>query len=190
MQSFGPKPPPTSGVITRSFDSSKSSSEVIDWNRSCAFWVEAQTVMPSVPRWIFGEDAAAFDRMAGAAVLPEIGVEHMRGLGEGGVGVAEIHLVGGDGVGVELAPHRRRAGRDRLAAIGDRRAAGRSRRRPARRRPRRCSGCRRSRWRPARRHRTPRRRRARSTTCGRAACRNWSAASCGAWPSPARGRRA
>ncbi len=69
---------------------------------------------------VFGDDAAPFDRMAGAAVLPEIGMEHMRGLGEGGVGIAEIHLVGGDGVGVELAPHRRRAGRDRLAAVRDR----------------------------------------------------------------------
>ena len=47
---------------------------------------------------IFGEDAAPLDRMAGAAVLPKVGVEHMRGLGEGGIGVAEIHLVGGDGV--------------------------------------------------------------------------------------------
>ena len=67
----------------------------------------------------FGHDAAPFDRMAGAAVLPEIGMERMRGVGEGGVGIAEIHLVGGDRVGIELAPHCRRAGRERLAAIGD-----------------------------------------------------------------------
>ena len=70
---------------------------------------------------ILGDDAATLDRMAGAAMLPEIGVEHVRGLGEGGVGIAEIHLVGGHGVGVELLAHRWRTGRDRLAAIRDRR---------------------------------------------------------------------
>ena len=101
---------------------------------------------------------------AGAAMLPEILVEHMRGLGEGRVDVAERDLVGGDDVDVELAPDRRRVRRAGLAAVGDRAAAPRSRPRPARRRPRRGSGCRRSRSRPARRHRTPRRRRARTAT--------------------------
>jgi hypothetical protein len=99
MHSLGPKPPPTSGVITRSFDSSQ----------------------PAIALVIFGEDTAPLDRMAGAAVLPEIGMQHMRGPREGGIAVAEIHLVGGDRVGGELAPHGRRAGFDSLAAVRDRR---------------------------------------------------------------------
>ena len=52
---------------------------------------------------ILGQDAAAFDRMPGAAMLPEVLVEDMRRLVEGGLGVAEGYFVRGDDVGVELA---------------------------------------------------------------------------------------
>ena len=109
------------------------------------------------------ENAAAFDRMGGAAMLPELLVEDMRGLAEGRSDVAIGDLVGGGDIGVELAPHRRRGRLDRLAAVRIRREARRSRPRPAPPRPRRRSGCRRGRARPPRRHRTPRRRRARTT---------------------------
>ena len=56
------------------------------------------------------ENAAPFDRMGGAAMLPELLVEDMRGLGEGRFGVAVVDLVGGGDVGVELAADRRRVG--------------------------------------------------------------------------------
>ena len=52
------------------------------------------------------ENAAAFDRMGGAAMLPELFVEDMRGLVEGRIGVAVDDLVGGGDIGVELAPDR------------------------------------------------------------------------------------
>jgi len=70
---------------------------------------------------IFRHDAAAFDRMRGAAMLPQILLEHMRRLAERSVGVAESHLVGGDDVGVELAADRGRCRRGGLAAVGGRR---------------------------------------------------------------------
>ena len=68
-----------------------------------------------------GQNAAALDRMPGAAVLPEIFLKDMRGLLEGGRRITEIDLVDGDDIGLELAPHRRRVRRDRLAAVGNRR---------------------------------------------------------------------
>ena len=65
------------------------------------------------------ENAAAFDRMRGAAVLPELFVEDMRGLVEGRLGIAKGNLVGGGDIGVELAPDRGCGGRNRRAAIRD-----------------------------------------------------------------------
>ena len=145
---------------------------------------------PAVDTAALGDQAAAFDRMGGAAVLPELLVEDVRGLGEGGRGVAVGDLEGRDDVAVELAPHRRRVRRRRPGGSRRPPAAARSRPRPARRRPRRRSGRRRPRWRRSRRRRTPRRRRARTTTAGRAACPNWNGAASAAGPSPARDRRA
>ena len=105
-------------------------------------------------------------------------------------GIAEGDLVGGDDVGVELAPDRRCGRRDRRAAVGDRRqhvVVDRDQRGGVlgevavvgdhdrdgladigdlavgeRERP----------------------------TAGRAACRNWNGAACAAGPAPARDRRA
>ncbi len=65
----------------------------------------------------FGDQAATFDRMRAAAMLPDVLVEHVRGLGEGGIDVAEGDLVGGRDIAVELAAHRRRAGRTGPAAV-------------------------------------------------------------------------
>ncbi len=65
----------------------------------------------------FRENAAALDRMGGAAMLPQLLVEHVRGLVEGRVGIAVGHPVGGGDVGVELAPHRRRSRLGRPAAV-------------------------------------------------------------------------
>ena len=67
----------------------------------------------------FRDGAARLDRMRGAAVLPQLLLEHMRRLGEGRVGVAEAHLVGRNDVGVQLAAHRR-AGRG-FPHVGDER---------------------------------------------------------------------
>ena len=58
---------------------------------------------------------------AGAAVLPQLLLEHMRGLGEGRVDVAELDLVGGDDVGGELAADRRCARFAALPHVGDER---------------------------------------------------------------------
>ena len=55
-----------------------------------------------------GQNAAAFDRMAGPAMLPQVLMQDMRGLGECGVDVAERDLVRSDLVGGEFAAHRRR----------------------------------------------------------------------------------
>ena len=44
----------------------------------------------------FGQNAAAFDRMAGPAMLPQVLVQNVRGLGEGGVDVAKRDFVGDD----------------------------------------------------------------------------------------------
>ena len=96
--------------------------------------------------------------------------------------VAELDLVGGDDVGVELAPHRRAV--LRACARRRRTAAARSRRRPARRRPRRYSGRRQTRSPPARRHSSSRPAPAHRPRPCRAACRSWNAAPCGARPSP------
>ena len=66
-----------------------------------------------------GEQPARFDRMRRAAVLPQLLLEHMRGLGERRVDVAERHLVGGDDIGGELAADRR--GILRGSHVGDER---------------------------------------------------------------------
>ena len=59
--------------------------------------------------------------MAGAAMLPQVLVQDVRGLGEGGVDVAKRDLVGDDLVGGEFAAHRRRALGIGRPAIGRRR---------------------------------------------------------------------
>ena len=87
------------------------------WNRSCAFCVEAQTVSEFVRAAEFGQDAATLDRVAGAAVLPELVWKTCAALAKRRIDVAEVDLVGGDDVRVELAAHRGRAGFDRLAAV-------------------------------------------------------------------------
>ncbi len=101
-----------------------------------------------------GEHRARLDRHAAAAVLPELFGEDMRGVGEGGIGVAIGQAERGGDVRVEIAVRARRA------FLGRRRG---SRRPPAARRiarsrppprPRRCSACRRSPPRPAGRHKS------------------------------------
>ena len=67
----------------------------------------------------FRDGAARLDRMRRAAVLPQLLLEHVRGLGERRLGVAEAHLVCGDDVGVQLAAHWR-SGRG-LSHVGDER---------------------------------------------------------------------
>jgi len=171
-----PKAAADVGVATRRALSSKPSSAVSDWNRSCAFWVEAQTVMPPSLGRHSGEDAAAFDRMRGTAMLPKLLVEDVRGLAEGGIDVAIGHLVGGGDIAVELAADRRSVRRRRLAAVGHAREQVVGRPRPAPRRPRRDSGCRPARSRQPRRHTRSRRQRARTTRTGRVACRSWNGA--------------
>ncbi len=54
------------------------------------------------------ENAAAFHRMAGAAMHPQIVAHHMRRLGESRIDVAISDLVGNNRVRGELAAHRRR----------------------------------------------------------------------------------
>ena len=67
------------------------------------------------------QEAAALDRMGGAAMLPEILVQHMGGLAEGRLGIPIGDPVGRDDVGFELAAHGRRIGLRGLAAVGGRR---------------------------------------------------------------------
>ncbi len=69
----------------------------------------------------FGDDAAALDRMAGAAMLPQRLAHHVLCARERRRDVAVAHLVGSYDVGGELPAHRRRAGLRGLPAIRDRR---------------------------------------------------------------------
>jgi hypothetical protein len=54
----------------------------------------------------FGQRAARLDRVRRAAVLPELLLEDIGGLAEGGIGIAERHLVGGDDVRREFPADR------------------------------------------------------------------------------------
>src|ERR1700687_1324107 len=65
-----------------------------------------------------GKNAATFDRMGGAAMLPELLVEDMGSLAEGAFDIAVSHLVGGGDIAVELTADRRSVRPRRLAAVG------------------------------------------------------------------------
>ena len=123
-----------------SLSSAKSINALIDWERSCDFCVEAHTVDAVVACAEFRQDAAAFDRMAAAAMLPQLLAEHVRRVAERGVGIAVADPVGGrPGSRTARAVPAARPGR---SPSGNRRrpAGSRSRPRPVRRRPRRRSG--------------------------------------------------
>ena len=70
---------------------------------------------------VAGEHRARLDRHAAAAVLPELILEDMRGVGEGGIDVAVSKLERRQHIGAERGVGPRRAVLDRVAAVADRR---------------------------------------------------------------------
>ena len=70
---------------------------------------------------VAGEHRARLDRHAAAAVLPELILEDMRGVGEGGIDVAVSKLERRQHIGAERGVRPRRAVLDRVAAVADRR---------------------------------------------------------------------
>ena len=76
---------------------------------------DGQPVLRRVGR---GDDAAAFHRVAAAAVDPELFAEAVRGGGEGGVDRAVFHGHLGDEVGGRVAVGARGAGLQGVAAVG------------------------------------------------------------------------
>ena len=177
---MGPKPPPMSGAVTRK----RRGGEIhqrIDRLREVVRLLRRRPHLDAVvARTEFRQDAAAFDRMAAAAMLPQLLAEHVTRLAERRVGIAVADPVGGHQIRRELAPDRRCGRVDCHPAIDARPAGSRSRPRPARRRLRRHSGPRRAPARPPRPHRRPRRRRARRPSSGRAGSPSSSGAACGA----------
>ena len=70
---------------------------------------------------VAGEHRARLDRHAAAAVLPELILEDMRGVGEGGIDVAVSKLERRQHIGAECGVRPRRTVLDRVAAVADRR---------------------------------------------------------------------
>ena len=70
---------------------------------------------------VAGEHRARLDRHAAAAMLPELVLEDMRGVGEGGIDIAVCELERGQYIGAERGVRSRRAVFDRRAAVADRR---------------------------------------------------------------------
>src|SRR5262249_31408082 len=69
----------------------------------------------------FRENAAPFDRMGTAAMLPELLVKNMGGLGEGRIRIAIGYFVGGGDIGIELTSYRGRTRLDRAPRVSRRR---------------------------------------------------------------------
>jgi hypothetical protein len=67
------------------------------------------------------DHAAAFHEKRAAAMLEDLFAEHMRGLGEGGVGVADADRDEGGEIVRRAAMRQRRAGGQRRRAVGNRR---------------------------------------------------------------------
>ena len=70
---------------------------------------------------VAGEHRARLDRHAAAAVLPDLILENVRGIGESCIDVAISKLERGQHIGAERGVRPRRAVLDRVAAVADRR---------------------------------------------------------------------